>query len=116
MRNTTSFKKTTTARNGITRTINRRDDAALTTLEVASIFTRLMFRPGKWVGLTGFSEGATRWGQGTRRAFGNVHCYDDAVTLTARLQALVDGTPGCRFTIETRKGPDGGLQVRIAFK
>ena len=73
MRNTTSYKKTTTARNGITRTINRRDDAALTTREVASIFNRLMFRPGKWVGLTGFSEGATRWGQGTRRAFGNVH-------------------------------------------
>jgi hypothetical protein len=93
MRNTTSYKQTTTARNGITRTINRRDDAALTTREVASIFNRLMFRPGKWVGLTGFSEGATRWGQGTRRAFGNVHCYDDAVTLTARLQALVDSNP-----------------------
>ena len=116
MRNTTSFKNITTGRNGVTRTINRRDDAALTTREVASIFNRLMFRPGKWVGLTGFSEGATRWGQGTRRAFGNVHCYDDAVTLTRRLQDLVDQTPGCRFTIETRKGPDGGLQVRIAFK
>ena len=72
MRNTTSFKNITTGRNGVTRTINRRDDAALTTREVASIFNRLMFRPGKWVGLTGFSEGATRWGQGTRRAFGNV--------------------------------------------
>ena len=116
MRNTTSFKNITTGRNGVTRTINRRDDAALTTREVASIFNRLMFRPGKWVGLTGFSEGATRWGQGTRRAFGNVHCYDDAVTLTTRLQALVDGTPGCRFTIETRKGPDVGMQARLAFK
>ncbi len=113
MRNTTSFKNITTGRNGVTRTINRRDDAALTTREVASIFNRLMFRPGKWVGLTGFSEGATRWGQGTRRAFGNVHCYDDAVTLTARLQALVDGTPGCRFTIETRKGPDGEASTHL---
>ena len=54
---------------------------------MASLFERLMFRPGKWVSLAAQAAGATRWGQGSRRVFGGVHCYDDAVAHVERLRA-----------------------------
>ena len=113
MRNSTSYKPTTDSKNVHTRTNKRRDSRPLGMREVASLFERLMFRPGKWVSLAAQAEGATRWGQGARRVFGSVHCYDDALVLVDKLKAEVERA-GSMFTIETREGP-GTLEVRVNF-
>ena len=62
MRNSTSYKPTTDSKNVHIRTNKRRDERPLGMREVASVFERLMFRPGKWVSLAAQAEGATRWG------------------------------------------------------
>ncbi len=116
MRNATAYDNITDAQNIETRVNARRDNAPLGMREVASLFERLMFRPGKWVSLAAQAAGATRWGQGSRRVFGGVHCYDDAVVLANRLQALCDQTPGCKFKIELRQRKGiGTIEVRVNF-
>lgn len=113
MRNATAYNSINDSKNIETRDIKRRDSRPLGMREVASLFEKLMFRPGKWVSLAGQSAGATRWGHGAKRVYGSVHCYDDAKVLLRKLKEEVERAES-GFVIESREGP-GTIEVRMNF-
>ena len=113
MRNATAYNFINDSKNIEARTNKRRDTRPLGMREVASLFERLMFRPGKWVSLAGVTAGATRWGHGSKRVYGSIHCYDDAKVLLRKLKAEVERAQS-GFRIESREGP-GTIEVRINF-